>query len=385
MRSQSFMALNHSENHSDREGGSDSLALLQAFFDGAASALVGIALLDTDLKFVAINHTLAEINGYTVAETLGRTVSELLPDLAPILQPVYQQVFDTGQPVVDVPITGEVPSAPGILRDWVASYIPVQGKNQQMYVGAIIVEVTRNKQLVQELEQSNQSLQRSNRDLEQFARTASHDLQEPLRTINSYAQLLERRYGDRLDERGERYLNYIAQNAQRAQNLVRDLLAYARLDAAPLTRCEVALEEVAAEVWTVFEGTGEAHFKAARLHYGNLPTVQADRNQLSQVLQNLIGNALKYCSRDRPPQITLKAQALEEFWAIRVQDNGIGIAPEYHQRIFDMFQRLHLREEYEGTGIGLAICRKIVEQHGGQIWVESIPEVGATFTFTLPR
>lgn len=183
------------------------LDLLQAFFDGASSALVGFCLLDDEFRFIAINETLARINGYTIAEHLGNTVSQLLPELAPTLLPIYRQLLDTLKPIVNLEVTGEVPSRPGITRHWHVSYVPVQSRDGKIYIGAIVVEVTGQKQLIAQLEAVNLDLKRSNQDLEQFAHTASHDLQEPLRIISSYAQLLERRYGDNLEDRGKRYLN----------------------------------------------------------------------------------------------------------------------------------------------------------------------------------
>lgn len=367
----------------DRVGLSGSgLALLQTFFDAASRAVVGFALVNQNLQFVAINETLAEINGPSVGQHLGHTIQEILPDLAPVVLPLYAQVFKTRLPLSNIEVSGEVPSRPGQRRHWLVSYVPVEPADQQLYVGSIVVEITEQKQLILQLKQLNQDLNRSNQDLEQFARTASHDLQEPLRTISSYAQLLEHRYGHQLEERGRRYLRHIFTSARRSQHLVRDLLTYARLDSRGMNPVAVDLNELLAEVLDCFQA--QIASTQAQISQGPLPTITADRGQMLQVLQNLLSNALKFHRPDVPPQIQISAQRLPQYWQISVQDQGIGIDPQYRDRIFAVFQRLHLPEEFEGTGIGLSICQKIVEQHRGKIWVESVPEQGATMHFTLP-
>lgn len=358
------------------------LELLQAFFDGASSALVGFCLLDDEFRFIAINETLARINGYTIAEHLGNTASQLLPELAPTLLPIYRQLLDTLKPIVNLEVTGAVPSRPGITRHWNVSYVPVQSTEGRIYIGAIVVEVTGQKQLIAQLEAVNLNLKRSNQDLEQFAHTASHDLQEPLRIISSYAQLLERRYGDHLEDRGRRYLTHIFNGAARAQQLVRDLLAYARLDAQQMKHLPVDLQAVWAEVLELFEDTITR--LQAQITWDPLPMVLGDRQRLTQVFQNLLSNALKFHLPPRPPQIHLTVAQTPQHWQIAIQDNGIGIDPQYSDRIFAAFQRLNLPEDYEGTGIGLFICQRVIEQHGGHIWVESSLGQGSTFYLTLP-
>ncbi len=225
-------------------------------------------------------------------------------------------------------------------------------------------------------------LQRSNQELEQFAYVASHDLQEPLRKIASFCNLLESRYAEQLDDRGNTYLHYIVDGAMRMQALVNDLLLYSRVTTRGKEFLPTKMNDVVQEALANLEvAVGESN---AHVTYDPLPQVSGDAGQLARVLQNLIGNALKYRGQE-PPRVHVSAEDAGDEWVFSVRDNGIGIAPEYAERIFVIFQRLHTREEYGGTGIGLAVCKKIVERHGGRIWVESQAGAGATFYVSLPK
>jgi PAS domain S-box-containing protein len=231
------------------------------------------------------------------------------------------------------------------------------------------------------LHHKSEALERSNRDLEQFAYVASHDLQEPLRMVASYTQLLARRYQTRLDDQADLYIHYAVDGARRMQELIGDLLSYSRVGTrgkppAPVG-CGPVLEEVLQDLGPSLEETG------GRVSASELPVVLADRTQLAQVLRNLVGNALKFHG-DEPPRVEVSAGRQGDRWALSVADNGLGIEPQYHERIFEVFQRLHSRGAYPGSGIGLAIVKKIVERHGGRITVESTPGRGTRFTFTLP-
>ena len=235
--------------------------------------------------------------------------------------------------------------------------------------------------LFQALEERTAALARSNGELEQFAYVASHDLQEPLRVVGSYVQLLARRYEGQLDDRADRYITRSVAAVERMRTLINDLLAYSRVgtrgrDMVPTKTANVLNHVLEGLAVTIRE-------TAAEITWDPLPTVRADATQLGQLLQNLLGNALKYRG-ERPPRIHIAVQRQGERWQFAVRDNGIGIDPEYAERIFLVFQRLHTRDEYPGTGIGLAICQKIVERHGGQLLVESQVGQGATFSFTLP-
>jgi signal transduction histidine kinase len=231
------------------------------------------------------------------------------------------------------------------------------------------------------LKEANASLAYSNRELEQFAYVASHDLQEPLRAVNSYAQLIARKYQGNLDAKADKYIGYIMEGATRMQQLINDLLEFSRIGtrskALKLTACEAVLNQVAENLRIAI-----AEHQAIITH-DPLPTVMGDETQLIQLLQNLIGNAIKF-RREEPPQVHVSAQQGQREWVFSIHDNGIGMESEYFDRIFTIFQRLHSRAEYPGTGIGLAVCKKIVERHGGRIWVESESGVGTTFYFTIP-
>ncbi|HEX2386416.1 MAG TPA: ATP-binding protein, partial [Candidatus Binatia bacterium] len=224
-------------------------------------------------------------------------------------------------------------------------------------------------------------LRRSNAELEQFAYVASHDLQEPLRKVASFCQLLQQRYGGQLDARADQYIGFAVDGAQRMQALINALLSYSRVGsqgkAFERIDCEKILDGTLAVLKRAIEESG------AEITRGPLPTVMADPAQLGQLFQNLIGNALKF--RDhRPPVVRVAAERKDKEWLFSVADNGVGFELKYADRVFVMFQRLHAKDEYPGTGIGLAVCKKIVERHGGRIWVESAPGQGSTFYFTIP-
>ena len=226
-----------------------------------------------------------------------------------------------------------------------------------------------------------EELNRSNAELQQFAYVASHDLQEPLRMVASYTQLLGKRYRGRLDADADEFIRYAVEGAQRMKTLINDILAYSRVNTSPQKFVWVDCESLLATAMDNLEiATQEAR---ATIYYDPLPTVQGDPTQLGEVFQNLIGNALKFRGK-REPLVHISANMHEGEWRFSVCDNGIGIDPQNAERVFAIFQRLHTREEYPGTGIGLAMCRKIVERHHGKIWVEPNPEAGSTFFFTLP-
>ncbi|NJD55447.1 MAG: hypothetical protein FIA94_03470 [Nitrospirae bacterium] len=232
------------------------------------------------------------------------------------------------------------------------------------------------------LAQTLTELERSNNELEQFAYIASHDLQEPLRKIGSFTQLLEKRYGGQMGEDADRYIHYVVDGAARMQTLINEMLAYSRLGKGKVTfapaDCNNIIERVLSDMDKIIEESG------AVVTHDALPTITANDLQLGQVLQNLISNAIKF-RRDEPPRIHISARREGHDWLFAVSDNGMGIEPAFFDRIFLMFQRLHTREEYPGTGIGLAACKKIIEGHGGGTWVESDFGKGSTFYFRLPE
>jgi signal transduction histidine kinase len=243
-------------------------------------------------------------------------------------------------------------------------------------------EITERQKAEAVLAQRSQELARSNAELEQMAYVASHDLQEPLRMVASYMQLLQQRYGSGLNAEAHEFIGFAVDGAKRMQSLIDDLLTYSRVGtkARPLepTACSEVLDTTLATLRMTASESG------AQVRCATMPVVMGDREQLTQLFQNLICNAIKFRDEE-PPRIEVRAVDDGACWRFEVEDNGIGIAPEYFDRIFVMFQRLHSRRAYEGTGIGLAICKKIVERHGGRIWVEPAPQHGSIFKFTLPK
>ncbi len=242
-------------------------------------------------------------------------------------------------------------------------------------------EITEHKQAEARLKQTMADLERSNVELEQFAYITSHDLQEPLRMVASYVQLLARRYKGKLDADADDFIAYAVDGATRMQQMINDLLAYSRVgtrgSGSEPADCEAILDRVLAHLRVAIEESG------AVVTHDPLPTVMADVSQLTQLFQNLIGNAIKFHDEE-PLRVHISAEQKGNEWVFSVCDNGIGIDPEYANRIFVIFERLH-GKEYPGTGIGLAICKRIIERHRGRIWMESEPGKGSTFYFTIPR
>lgn len=232
-----------------------------------------------------------------------------------------------------------------------------------------------------EKKRAEEELKRSNENLEQFAYVASHDLQEPLRMMASYSELLERRYKGRLDTDADEFIGYIVDGAKRLQRLIHDLLAYSRVGRADIRFELIDCNSILGKVKSVMSRSIEE--KKASISNDKLPNVMGNESNFFQLFQNLIGNAIKFHGEE-PPRVHIGASMQSDEWVFSVKDNGIGIEPEYNERIFLIFQRLHGRDKYPGTGIGLSICKKIVETQGGRIWVESELGKGSVFYFTVP-
>jgi PAS domain S-box-containing protein len=262
------------------------------------------------------------------------------------------------------------------------SLSPLRSESETLVI-SIIRDISGRKQTEERLRAIAADLERSNRELEQFAYVASHDLQEPLRMVASYTQLLARRYQGKLDQDADEFIGFAVDGARRMQELINDLLAYSRvgsraLDLQPVDAAGV-VDRVISDLRVAIEDSG------ASVRHEELPIIIADPGQLQQLFQNLITNGIKFHRPGVPPVVHIAARADDHGWTVKVSDNGIGIEPQYLERIFVLFQRLHSRAEYPGTGIGLAICKKIVERHGGTIHVESEPGRGTSFEFTLPN
>jgi len=335
----------------------------------------GVVMVDRRGTIVLVNRETERLFGYTRDELIGQSIELLVPKRSRQSHPISRQEF----------LNDPQARAMGAGRDLSGLHkngteFPVEiGLNpletdEGFFVLASVVDIGPRKQAEEEL-------RRSNEELERFAYVASHDLQEPLRTVASYVQLLSRRYRGQLDSDATEFIDFAVDGVRRMQQLIADLLAFSRVGTrgAPLVPTDMRI---------AFEGTlASLHASLSESHAtvtsDPLPMVVGDSGQLVQLLTNLIGNALKFQGTE-PPRAHVAAERTGRMWVISVQDNGIGIAPEYFERIFVIFQRLHSRDEYAGTGVGLAICKKIVERHGGRIWVESAPGQGARFSFTLP-
>ncbi|MEU8585935.1 ATP-binding protein [Streptomyces sp. NPDC048664] len=232
------------------------------------------------------------------------------------------------------------------------------------------------------LDEQARDLQRSNTELEQFAYVASHDLQEPLRKVSSFTQLLQRRYGGQLDDKADQYIGFAVDGANRMQTLINDLLAFSRVGRVHNDHQSVDLEAVLGSVLDDLSVTVAE--TGAEITHDALPTVVGDRTQMGMLWQNLLSNAVKFRSPDRPPHIHVGAASADGMWEFAVSDNGIGIAPEFQEKVFVLFQRLHTKDAYPGTGIGLAMCKKVVEFHGGTIRIDPDYKLGTRIVFTLP-
>jgi light-regulated signal transduction histidine kinase (bacteriophytochrome) len=269
-------------------------------------------------------------------------------------------------------------------RVWISWSNKLLYDNQGNFMGTLSIgqDVTERRKAEEQLKETLIRLERSNKELEQFAYVASHDLQEPLRMVASYVQLLERRYKGKLDSDADEFISYAVDGATRMQRLINDLLAFSRVGTrgkpfAP-TEMRSVLQQAKDNVRSLIE---EAQ---ATITNDELPVITADETQLVQLFQNLIANAIKFRKKEEPLRIRISAERKNDEWLFGAHDNGIGIDPKYFGRIFVLFQRLHAGGEYPGTGIGLAISKKIVERHGGRIWVESQPGKGSSFYFTIP-
>jgi PAS domain S-box-containing protein len=334
----------------------------------------GVVMVDRDGTIVLVNRETERLFGYTRDELIGQSIELLVPGRFRHNHPVVRQEYFRNP---QTRAMGAGRDLFGVHKD--GTEIPVEiGLNpieaeEGLFVLASVIDIGARKQAEAEL-------RRSNEELERFAYVASHDLQEPLRTVSSYVQLLSKRYRGRLDADAGDFIDFAVDGVRRMQQLIDDLLAFSRVGTrgAPLvpTHLHAVLESTLASLGAALQESN------ATVTADRLPTVLADAGQMAQLLTNLIGNALKFRGAD-PPRVHIHAERTGRMWTIAVQDNGIGIAPEYFERIFVIFQRLHSREEYPGTGVGLAICKKIVERHGGRISVASPPGAGARFLFTL--
>jgi len=362
----------------DRKAAQESAERLRFAADHAGDAIV---LIDYQtLRYIEANQRAADMFGYTKAELLEMGPGKVTQLGNERLREIYKAIIESPSQLA----MGEVefPHADGRLFYTEVTRRAVLSEGRWVIV-ACIRDVTRRKKAEDALALRLVELQRSNEELERFAYVVSHDLTEPLRMVSSYVQLLQRRYHSLLDQDGREFVQFAVDGTRRMNTLLEDLLVYSRAGRTLKPPGEQDLQAVMRDVTSNLEiliretgATVEAPASA---------TVRADRTSLIQVLQNLVANAIKFTPQGKRPVVRVTCDEDRKGWTVSVADNGLGIEPQYFDRIFIVFQRLHARGEYAGNGIGLAVCKKIVERYGGRIWVESAPGAGATFRFTLPR
>jgi len=342
--------------------------------ESAGDALI---IHDLDGNVLKVNELAARQIGYAKAELQEMSVHEILPpEYTSIYTERVSELVEKGSLIFDIAL--KRPDGGVIPLEYSSRIVDHYGSPAVL---SIARDITERKRAEHDLLSINEELRRSNEELEHFAHIASHDLQEPLRKLRNFTELLTRRIGDSLDQRSSKYMRYIVQSAQRMQDLIQDLLAYSRVgsggrECEPID-CLPVLKEVVQRMGSVID---EAE---ARVEWGELPVVGGDRLLIAQLFQNLISNAIKFRRPGVPPVIRFDAAREGSNWHFQVRDNGIGMDMQYEEKVFTIFQRLHTREEYPGSGVGLAICSKIVARHGGRIWLDSAPGKGSTFHFTL--
>jgi PAS domain S-box-containing protein len=326
-----------------------------------------------DYRFLEMNPAFEKQTG--MHEVTGKTMREFVPNHEEHWFETYGNIVLTGEP------KRFINEAKPLMGGWYDVYACQFGGRESNKVAIVFNDITERKKAEEILKLKLEELSRSNAELEQFAYVSSHDLQEPLRMISSYLQLLQRRYQGKIDEKADKYIYFAVDGAARMQVLINDLLEFSRVTTKAKepepTDCEFLLNQVLLNLELFIKEN------KATMSHDSLPEVMADNTQLAQVFQNLIANGIKFHSEEAP-KIHISAEKKANEWVFSVKDNGIGIDPQYSEKIFEVFKRLHRKEEYPGTGIGLAICKKIVERHRGYIWVESELGKGSTFYFTLP-
>jgi PAS domain S-box-containing protein len=351
---------------------------LAAIVQSSADAMIGKLL---DGTITSWNRGAEHLYGYSAAEIVGRNISLLVPaDRAEELHSILARIARGDR--VDHYESQRI-RKDRTLVDVSVAVSPIHGPAGTVIgASAVARDVTERKRADTERARQTEELRRSNAELEQFAYVASHDLSEPLRTISGYAELLARRYRGQIDDDADRFIRHTVEGCQRMRQLIDDMLLYSRAGRAPeLTEMVDTAQIVRHVVASMDAALSET---AGTVDYRDLPAIRGDPVQLAQLFQNLIANSIKFAPAGTPPRVRIEAERHTHGWTFSVADNGIGIETEYRQRIFGMFQRLHGRDDYPGTGIGLAICLRVVQAHGGRIWVDDNPQGGTCVHFTLP-
>jgi len=343
-----------------------------------------VTVVDSAGMFTYVNASSKHFFGLEPDETIGRAAFDFVhpDDRAQTLASFGKWI---GERVASASFENRQVAVDGSVRETLWTIVPRYKGEQVESIWSIARDISERTRAEHALREANQNLNRSNSELAQFAYVASHDLQEPLRMVSSYTQLLARRYKDQLDQDAKDFIGYAVDGANRMQRLIQDLLEYSRVTSRG--QAPVPLDAHDALGLAVTNLQAAIQETSAMVANGELPMILGDRSQIAQVFQNLLGNAIKFHKPDEPPRVSVSATPTSdrpEFWTFRIEDNGIGIEPRHFERLFVIFQRLHGKQEYPGTGIGLALCKRIVERHGGTIWLESEAGKGTTFFFTLP-
>jgi PAS domain S-box-containing protein len=351
---------------------------LRSFFEAASQGILGVL---SDGSISIVNRHAEKLFGYSRAELIGQKLEILLPERFRSGHVAHRSVYFAEPRLRSM---GAGMELAGRRKD--GSEFPLEiglscvNTSEGPIAYGMVTDISERKQAADELKRVNEELRRSYVEIEQFAHVASHDLQEPLRMVTGYLQLVERRYASMIDDQGREFITYAVDGARRMQALIRDLLEFSRAgtDPANFRTIEAGslLEDALDNLKTAIDETG------AEITSDPLPSITVDPVLLTQVFQNLIANAIKF-QKDSAPRVHISAKQEGTNWILSVRDNGIGIEPRHLEKIFQIFERLHGSEEYSGSGIGLAITKKIVERHGGKIWVESQPGAGSTFLFSL--
>jgi PAS domain S-box-containing protein len=354
----------------------------EKFRSVAQTASDAIISADSHGNIIFWNSGAETIFGYMAEEVTGKPFAFIVPER---FKEYHQKGMNRAVSKGVLTTSGKRLETTGVRKD--GNEFPLElslarwETKEGIFFTTIIRDTTERKQAEEERERLIEELSRSNQELEQFAYIASHDLQEPLRMVSSYVQLISKRYKDKLDQNADDFIAFIVNGTTHMQTLLHDLLTYSRVgthgEPFGFTDLNSALYKAAINLKKVIDRNH------ADIKYENLPSVHTDEVQMVQVFQNLIANAIKFRGKETP-RVHISAEQKENEWVLQVRDNGIGIDPKHFDRIFIIFKRLHTKEKYPGTGIGLAICKKIVERHGGRIWVESEPGKGSTFKFTIP-
>jgi PAS domain S-box-containing protein len=350
---------------------------LASIVESSDDAIIGKNL---DGSIMSWNAGAERMYGYSQNEALGRSISFIIPPDLPDEMPKIIDIIKNGKHIKHYE-TQRIKKDGGLIHVSLTTSPIKDMEGNITGISTIARDITEKVEAEKKLKEYTRNLKIKNDELEQFAYVASHDLQEPLRMVASYVQLLQRRYEGKLDSDADDFIHFAADGASRMQVLINDLLSFSRISTRGKPFVETNVESVLQRALQNLQM--QILESNAIIDHDPLPVVKADASQLVQVFQNLLSNSIKFCSKETP-HILISAEQQDENWVFSVKDNGIGIDPEYFNRIYVIFQRLHTREEYPGTGIGLAICKRIVERHGGRIWVESEPGRGTTFFFTIP-